>query len=179
MRVLGRIALGLVAGVLGAHAAKAGLLNDMVDGSYYYPDSLTNAYDAGTGYVSPSVAFTLPSGYPNTIATVTDTQIILTFDGPGGFEAAAFSGVVITDLTNADITNVTLDTATTLSGFSSSDLSFTSSSVSMNLQGLTGLVGTETVVVDVSTETSTPEPFSISVLATGLIGLGFARSRKA
>src|SRR5580692_3584199 len=127
----------LVAAILSGPAAHAGLAGDTVDAAYYFPDTSTLAIDDGTETVPTAPSFFFPTGTPDTIVSVTDTQITVTFDNVGPYQPATFSGVVITDETSSDITGATIDAATSAElNFITSDLSFTSNSISINLENL-------------------------------------------
>ncbi|HEX4739824.1 MAG TPA: PEPxxWA-CTERM sorting domain-containing protein [Caulobacteraceae bacterium] len=168
----------LAASLAAGSAFAAGFTGDTVDGAYHFPDTSTVVLDGG-GAVAPT-SFFFSTGLPNTTATVGATQITLSFDAGGGtFNPASFSGVVITDLTEADITGVTLDPSTSVPGFTASDLSFTSDSVSLNLQGLGVPSANDIVVADVSFG-GVPEPASwaLMLLGVGAVGGALRLSRR-
>ena len=100
-----------------------------------------------------------------------------------GYIPASFAGFDITDVSeNPDFTGISLDSASTFAGPTAS---FTSDSLSLNLANAGYYVG-ETAVFDLTSEPSgtggstsvTPEPSSIALLGTGLLGVaGMLRRR--
>ena len=166
------VGLAAVLALAGAAPAfAAGFAGDTVNGTYYYPDTGSVYEDDGSA-VAPT-SFFFNTGFPNTTATVGDTQITISFDAGGGaFNGTSFNGPVITDLTSSRITGVTLDAATTLAGFTASDLSFTSNSVSFNLEGLWVPDASNIVVADIQFGGGVPEPATWALMLVGFAGLG-------
>jgi hypothetical protein len=168
MKVL--CAVALAASLATGSAFAAGFTGDTLDGAYYFPDTSTVYQDDGSS-VAPT-SFFFPTGFPNTTATVSSDQITLSFDAGGGaFTSASFNGVVITDLTSSEISGVTLDGATSVPGFNASDISFTSDSVSLNLQSLGVPSASDVVVVDVNFG-AVPEPASWALMLLGVGAVG-------
>lgn len=131
--------------------------------------------EAGSTQTAPAT-FLLDSNVQS--ISVSDTQITLDFLAPNVLGAAAFNGPQIIDLTNSDITNAVLDSASTLPGFTQADLSFTADEINIDLAGFTTPEG-DKIVVDVTTgTTAVPEPMTLGLLGMGLAGLGVIRSRR-
>jgi len=110
--------------------------------------------------------------------SITGNEISLIPDfGAATFGTAPFNGYEFVDLTkDPDIIGVTVDAASTASGVSLADVSFTSNSVFFNFQGQT-LRGT--AVYDLAfAPITTPLPPTLTLFAAGLGALGFLGWRR-
>jgi hypothetical protein len=166
------------ASIAGAGSAQAALTGDLVTASINGPTT-SSLVESGGDFVDPTTFdFTLIDPFQ---LVVSDTEIAFQNLGPDTilFNTAAFEGPVITDLTHNNITNVTLDAATTVIGFDQSRISFTGNTIDLNVEGLKFLPGQD-AHVDVTTAATTavPEPASLALFGAGLLGLGFFRRRK-
>lgn len=157
-----------------AGPARAGLILDTVHGAYYFPDTSTIFTDGGTQVVNPTASFTLSSGAVNQLLTVSDTQILLGWDGSTSKNASTFNGVGVNTVgPAAPIVGVAIDLSSNLPvGFDSSFVSFSSTAVFINLAGLS-VTADEHIVLDVSTA---PEPSSFGLVALPIAAL-FLRRR--
>lgn len=164
---------------LAGSPAYATVMGDTFNGSYLFPDANSVALDGGNATVNPTASFVFPTGTPNVTATISGTQIVLTFDAAGSYNPASFSGIRLTDLTKSDITGFSLASISGITGFDSSDLLFTSNSLSLNLQGIDVSGSTATIIANISSG-AVPEPASWAMMVAGfgLVGAGVRASRK-
>jgi uncharacterized protein YhjY with autotransporter beta-barrel domain len=137
----------LMAGT-GAVSAQS-LLGDTVNVTANFPSQTTVAQNGGNQVVAPTANFSFFAPVIPQNITVGPTFIRLVDTTGSGYVADAFNGYVITDLTAARIRSATIDAATNFAGFNASRLSFTSNSVSLNLQSLEPN-GAQQVVIDLS-----------------------------
>jgi hypothetical protein len=157
--------------------AMAQFTGDTVNGTYYFPNNSTVFSNQGNQTVSPSAMFTFLTGIPNVTATVGASTISLSFDASGTFTVASFNGLTITDLTDSDIVGVLLG-STNVAGFDASRLSFTSNSVSLNLQGLQ-TTSQSSIIANVSfAGAAVPEPATWAMMLVGFAGIGYTLRRR-
>ena len=150
-----------------------------------YPDISTVFADEGTQTVTSASG----AGYlVNDDFNIYVTPTQMTFDTYSGitvnFIPASFNGFALTETGAAPsvITGVSIDPATTESAFTTSDITFNSTSVAANFQGLQ-FTPNDKVVLDLTfgptpvPETSTTISFGL-LLALGLGGMVVAAKRK-
>ncbi len=137
--------------------------------------------DTGSGVGGTFFETIVPITYFNVDAT--NTAIIFDYSvntEPGQSWGASslslsptiYNGIAINMLSAGSFTGVTIDPATNMAGFNSSDVSFTSSQIQVNWAGLSFTTST-IVELDVgATASSVPEPGTWSMTLTGLIGCG-------
>ena len=181
-RYFGLAGLGLAA-LAAAPAAAQGLNGQSVQLTFRTPSKSTVFFSDGTQTViSGGVTFT----DVNLTTLVTPTQIRFTNTsaasrgfGPG----VAFNGYDLseTGLSPVAITSVTLDPSTTLSGFTSSNISFGPGDVFADFQGLIFSPG-QSVTLNINPSTPVPEASTTAslglLLALGMGGMVIAARRK-
>ena len=162
----------------------------LVQGYYFFPSLSTQIQDLGTIVAGSGTPF-INVGTPGVNLYVTDTQIIADYsqttptssgtswNGPAnGDSSVSFNGFELVD-TGANITSVTIDPSTNMSGLVASDISFTPNDIFVNWAGLPFDANTS-VVLDVNGGTDpVPEPGTVILLGLGMAGLAvYSKHRK-
>ena len=170
------VLVGLVL-AMAAAPMSAGLISEPVQIDYLYPTIGAIYQTLGTGTVTAGgLTFNSFGQYDY---TVFDTQIVLSNITTHDilFLEAAFNGYVLTltGVAPVTISGVTVNSATNVSGFDSSRISFDSTHVWLNMQSLSTNPN-EAVVLDLSfADTSVPEPATAWLVGLSLVGAGFVR----
>lgn len=191
MRICAMFAAMLVAAAPSAFGGFIGLTGVVVD--YRYPN-LSTTLATDTVSVGPGVEITCPTD-PFSLCGVALTASRQTLDigdwtirydyvdtvgnSPfhPGFSAGTFGGLVFSnlDVGGSGITGLTL--ATNMPGLDASRVSFTTDSVSVNLQSLD--LFSNTYFELTASSSDMPEPSGLVLLGTGVGGLLLLRRRRA
>lgn len=177
---------GLIALVFSS-SGYAGLIGSSVTSQYYGyggPYSLYGSPASFTANGAVQQTFCSSSDCAEGFnLTVSDNQVEYTMlDDDGYFSSTALSlnsnGLVIENgnlltFNGVTITSVTLDPATNVPNFASSEITFNAGNIAVNWSGLSGISAGQQIILDVVTAapTSTPEPASCVLLLTGLAGI--------
>ena len=170
MRRMLAISVGVAMLALGGQAFASGLDGDNVTVNYLYPDMSTVYQVLGTGTVTPS-GYTVNSfGQHNYTVFPTDITLTNVVGSDVNFLTATFNGYqLINNSGSPAITGVTV-AFSDITGFSASDVTFDSTDVWLNLQGLTTTPGLD-LQLDLQFATATPEPATLVLFGTALLAM--------
>jgi hypothetical protein len=155
--------------ILASISAHASILGDNITIQFLYPNQATQFGLSSTGVVGPGgVNLDL---FGNSSVTVYDDHVDMTGLRNSFFQAAAFNGISVQDLTNPGAFNgFSIDPASNVTGFDLSRVSISGGLLFVNYQGF--VIDTSSLArVDFTTAPATvPEPGSMLLLASGLAG---------
>lgn len=94
----------------------------------------TRVFVVGAGVEAPD----FPTGDPRTNIDISNTNIFVTYNSSASWTSTSFNGFVLFDSSSTvpDITGVSINAATNMSGFDASRVSFDANNIYVNWQGL-------------------------------------------
>lgn len=177
--IVKKLILGITAScsLVASPASAASFIGDTFEGTYRFPTLDNTTRDGGTQVVDPSASFRFPTGNINPTATITASNVLVTFEGDGKYKDAEFSGILLRNISSSNIASFVLVSSTVV-GFDQSNLSFTSNSLMFDFADLR-IKGTDQISADVTFLTSSvPEPATWAMMVLGLGAAGFAMRRR-
>lgn len=175
------LVLGALCLLLSAGPAAADALTGNVTMNFYFPNIGTletspDTISVGSSIVCPGsspICSAFGEGGDHVFAIGTDSITYTGSNDPlSNFSSATFNGWVFSGLTFSSGEPLIGFTLTTnIAGLATSDITFGPSDIEINMEGLP-INGTFTLTLIPESPTATPEPSSLLLLGTGLLGLG-------
>jgi hypothetical protein len=158
----------------GAPVAHATLIGDTFSATG--SQLVTNFSTIGAGAEATGIGGRLDFDFGASSLTVTQTQSLLSFSVFGNY---VFSGLDWVGDPTGIITGITIASNDGFTGGLVNNFSFTDHSITFNLDPGTSTPGIgKSVVFNIVTNHSVPEPTILALFGLGLAGLGFSRRRK-
>jgi hypothetical protein len=190
----GLLAIGLVAAGLAPQTAKADMIGSTFGWQYYGGGS---AYNPDTGGSETSGVFTDNGGAGGSFIEPGPLEVFdieadgdtITFDyspdttigpwssSPLSLAPTIYNGVAITLLSPGSWDSVTIDPATNMAGFGTSNFSFTDNQIEIDWQDLP-FSNSTIVTLDVGFESATPEPGTLSLMLLLSLAISFCAARR-
>ena len=173
-------ALAALAVVALPQAAAAQLSGQTIGAQYLFPNLGTVNIDFASQVVGVGVEF---NAADQSQVDVGDASLAISSvpgQGPTALFPAAFNGYRIYDVgaTLPTFMSVTVNAASNLPGFDATRVTFDADNIYVNLQDLVLLPG-QVALLDITFASTVPEPGTVALVATGLLGLGAAARRRA
>lgn len=146
--------------------------------SYRFPTFAT-VYSSADYLVGPGVEVLDVAGDPAVTLDISGNTLLVNFFRTATWSNFAFNGWILSDQMNSvdDITGVTINPATNLASFNSSNIVFTADSITVNWAGLSW-DPTTSLLLDVTFGSGVPEPSTWGMMLLGFGGVGYSMRRR-
>jgi hypothetical protein len=172
--VLRTLTLVAATTLVGIGSAAAGTQGDTIHATYIYPP-IPTIIDLGDAVVTGAGASY--DYYSYFTLLITDTQIVADFHITAQWIPGTFNGFVLKNLTK-DFSNYSVNAFTNMSGFSSSNLSVSGDTLSVNWQNLYFTADTKVILDATGVQAPVPEPETYAMLLAGLGLVSFVARRR-
>jgi|SRR5215472_2784086 len=159
-----------VAALSAVPPAKADLVGAQVSYNFLFPNTSTVGFSVGPQTISSSTS--IVDTFAQITTTFTGTEIIITNNLAGSFGTASFTGPQYL-FSGVTISGVSIDPASAADFLGAP--TFTANQIMINFEGLPFVQLGDKFILDVTSTSAVPEPASLALLCTGLLGLPILR----